>query len=89
LRTLGYYNEIQPLPWSRRSQLVGIADSMPVWPEKGSIKIIDDTVLIKFGPYTDDSKLSILQRSDVCTLLQDANLARRYEKYLIFPDTCK
>lgn len=51
LKTLGYQG-LQPLPSDRRSQIVEIADEMPTWPQNGSVKVVGDTVLVKFGPYS-------------------------------------
>lgn len=59
LRTLGYQG-LEGLPLERRSDYVPAGESMPVWPEPGSIKIMDDVVVIKFGPY------SSTQKNDLC-----------------------
>ena len=59
LRTLGYEG-LGPLPQERRIQFTALADSMPLWPRKGSIARAGDTVLIKFGNY------STVQRQSIC-----------------------
>jgi hypothetical protein len=51
LKTLGYQG-LQPLPSERRSKMIELAKMMPNWPEGGSVKVIGDTVLVKFGPYS-------------------------------------
>lgn len=57
-KTLGY-DDLQAAPMDKRIQMLNYVDSMPAWPEQGSIKIIDGVVLIKFGPYSATQKLSI------------------------------
>ncbi len=59
LRTLGYEG-LSPLPRERRLQFTAVGDSMPLWPRKGSIAKVGDTVLIKFGNY------STVQRQSIC-----------------------
>lgn len=61
LQTLGF-PELEPLPLERRVQMIETANAMPVWPEKGSVAIVGDTLLIKFGPYSD------IQKSAICAL---------------------
>lgn len=61
LQTLGY-DGVRPLPLEKRVQMIEIADAMPIWPAKESITIVGDTILVKFGPYSD------LQKSMICTL---------------------
>jgi hypothetical protein len=58
LQTLGF-PELEPLPLERRVQMIETANAMPAWPEKGSIAIVGDTLLIKFGPYSDTQRLAI------------------------------
>jgi hypothetical protein len=60
LQILGYHN-LQPLPLEQRVQMIETATSMPIWPQNGSVMIVDDTVLVKFGPYSD------IQKSAICT----------------------
>lgn len=57
LQTLGY--SFQPLPSDRQIQMIEIANSMPSWPQKGSVMVIGDTALVKFGPYSDIQKAII------------------------------
>ena len=61
LQTVGLHG-LEPLPLERRVQMIEVANAMPVWPDKDSIMIVGDTVLIKFGPYSDP------QKSIICTL---------------------
>ena len=60
LKTIGY-DDLQALPLEQRGQMVKTANSMPNWPNIGSVKIVDDVILIKFGPYSDDQKAIICQ----------------------------
>lgn len=64
LETLGF-PELQSLPIEKRGEMVEIANSMPVWPEAGSVKVVGDVVLVKFGPYSD------AQRQTICSSEQD------------------
>jgi hypothetical protein len=66
LDTIGYQN-LQPLPVEGRIQMVKIAEGMPIWPAQGSVKIVGDTVLIKFGPY------SSFQKSIICRGVNNTN----------------
>jgi hypothetical protein len=61
LQTLGLRG-VEPLPLERRVQMIEAANAMPVWPDKGSVAVVDDTILIKFGPYSDP------QKSVICNL---------------------
>jgi hypothetical protein len=61
LQTLGF-PKLEPLPLERRVEMIETANAMPVWPAIGSVAIVGDTVLIKFGPYSDT------QKSQICTL---------------------
>jgi hypothetical protein len=58
LQTIGYYG-LEPLPLGKRGLVVDIAGSMPLWPNSGSVKVIDDIVLVKFSPYSKKQILSI------------------------------
>ncbi|MBI5293986.1 MAG: glucosyltransferase domain-containing protein [Chloroflexi bacterium] len=55
LQTLGY-SGLEPLPLARQAQLVDLAESMPVWPDGGSVRVVDDVVLVKFGHYSATQK---------------------------------
>jgi len=57
--------DLQLLPVERRAQMIEIANAMPNWPKKGSVKIVGDTVLIKFGPY------SYTQKKIICNSVPD------------------
>jgi hypothetical protein len=59
MKTIGY-QDLLTLPSDRRIQLNIIANSMPEWPAKGSVKVVNDTVLVKFGPYSN------LQKQIIC-----------------------
>jgi hypothetical protein len=58
LQTTGYY-DLQALPQKRRIQMVEYALAMPEWPQEGSVIVVDDTVLVKFGPYSGTQKMGI------------------------------
>lgn len=67
LRTLGY-SGLAPLPLDRQAEMVERAKSMPAWPDEGSVLVIDDVVLIKFGPY------SSTQKRVICSDVRNRNL---------------
>lgn len=67
LNTIGY-NELGFLPANRQAEMLQFTESMPIWPEKGSVKIVDDTVLVKFGPYSSS------QTSQICNSTQNHRL---------------
>jgi hypothetical protein len=58
LQILGYYG-VEPLPLEQRRQFVGTADSMPTWPDRGSVKVVGDVALIKFGPYSKNQEAAM------------------------------
>ncbi len=55
MQTIGYRG-LQALPLDRRAQLIELANSLPRCPEKGCVRVVGDTVVIKFGPYSDTQK---------------------------------
>lgn len=59
LRTLGY-QELQALPLKDRSEMMELTNSMPIWPEKGSVRLFGNTAVVKFGPY------SYVQKRAIC-----------------------
>jgi hypothetical protein len=58
LQTLGF-PPLEHLTVNQRAQMVSVAETMPVWPEKGSVKIVNDVVLVKFRDYSDSQKAVI------------------------------
>lgn len=64
LKTLGY-EELQPLPVKGRSEMMDITSMMPIWPDKGSVQVFGDIVLIKFGPY------SYVQNRTICEAVKN------------------
>jgi hypothetical protein len=75
LQTLGYFG-LQAAPSDKRIQMIEYADSMPLWPEKGSIQIIDEVVLVKFGSY------SSTQKRNICYSIEKQELIK-------YPKFCK
>jgi hypothetical protein len=67
LHTMGY-SGLQPLPLDKQAQMVKITDSMPMWPQPGSVKVVGDVVLVKFGKY------SASQRQVICSTEQNRKL---------------
>jgi MFS family permease len=49
LKTVGYHG-LQALPEERRTAYTSMKETMPAWPKMGSVKVVGDVVLIKFGP---------------------------------------
>jgi hypothetical protein len=72
LQTIGY-TDLYALPAEQRIQMIEFANDMPVWPQKGSIKIIDNTVLVKFGSYSYTQKLTMCKsiQGNIPTAEQD------------------
>jgi len=58
----------------KRYQLLQIGSSMPIWPADGSVRLAGDTVLIKFGPYTEVQKQAIcaVPEAKKISILNDA-----------------
>jgi hypothetical protein len=60
LGTLGYGPNLDVVvPAERLPQLVPIGESMPSWPSDGSIRVHEDTLIIKLGPYTRQQKMRV------------------------------
>lgn len=55
LQTLGF-DDLQGLPMERRILLIEFAEAMPNWPDEKSVQVVGDTVLVKFGPYSNFQK---------------------------------
>lgn len=75
LQTVGYIG-VEPLPIDQEPKIVAIANSMPAWPDEGSVKIIDDIVLVKFGPYSDAQKSFICSNEQNKMILQDQGFCK-------------
>jgi hypothetical protein len=73
LRTLGY-DELQPLLPEEQFERIAVGESLPVWPEEGSVVIIGDTVVLNFGGEQER------QRSNLCLQLATAG-SPHYEEY--------
>lgn len=58
LKTLGV-EELQALPVQKRSEMMDLTSTMAIWPDKGSVQVLEDTAVIKFGPYSDVQKQTI------------------------------
>lgn len=67
LNTIGY-NELSFLPAIRQAEMIQFTESMPTWPEKGSVNVVNDTVLVKFDTY------SFSQISQICNSTQNHSL---------------
>jgi hypothetical protein len=65
------YQTLQALPLSRLAEFVVRANAMPVWPAEGSVRIVRDTVLIKFGDYPTAYKQEICDYQSKVTLPED------------------
>lgn len=64
LQTVGY-DDLSALPGERRAEFIPLGEVMPQWPDKGSVKVIGDTVLVKFSAY------SSYQKRTICSNLQE------------------
>ncbi len=67
LKTLGY-KDLVGLPIERRADYVLLGESMPVWPKPGSVRIVDDVVVIKFSDY------SKTQINNLCNLWEGQHI---------------
>jgi hypothetical protein len=65
------YQTLRSLPSSRLAEFVEIANAMPAWPAEGSVQIVGDTVLIKFGDYPKSYKQEICDYESSVTLPKD------------------
>jgi len=70
LHILGY-TSLDALPLERRSAYVEQGIAMPIWPSKGSVKIVGDVVLVKFSPYSRQQIKAICAEADPSTLPLD------------------
>jgi hypothetical protein len=66
---LGLEEELQPLPVKERSEMMSLTSTMPIWPDNGSVQVFEDTVVIKFGPY------SYVQNKTICEGEKNLNTA--------------
>ncbi len=62
LKTLDYF-ELEKLPDKRRAEFVDIGLSMPNWPNPASVKVVGDTVLVRFSAYSQKQIESICSAS--------------------------
>ncbi len=65
LKILGFYG-LEPLPIERRSDFVDITGTMTIWPDSGSVKVFNDTVVVKFSDY------SPYQISTICNYIKSS-----------------
>ena len=68
LQLMGY-PVLRPLPVQDRAKLIPVSAEMTIWPATGSVMIVDDVVIVKFGPY------SAMQRQDICRVIAQSNPA--------------
>ena len=61
LRTLGYFNHVEPMPVQERGQQFETARAMPAWPAPGSVKVNGNAVIVKFGEYSSIQKRGICE----------------------------
>jgi hypothetical protein len=66
MKTIGY-SDLSFLPLERKQEMIKTAELMPRWPEKGSVKVQGDTVLVKFDSY------SYAQRMEICASTHDVD----------------
>ena len=71
LQTIGY-DDLQAPPSERRGDWIVTANSMPAWPDEGSVLVAGDTVLLKFGPYSNSQKSQICSsRKEITSQSED------------------
>ena len=64
LRSLGLPS-LAVVPRDRQSELVPIARQLPNWPNDGSVALIDDVLVIKFGPHSEGQKRRICGKTKI------------------------
>jgi hypothetical protein len=79
LETLGL-SRLELLTLDQRAQMVSIVDLMSVWPQKDSIKIVNETVLVKFGDYSYSQKIWICSSKQSRSHLYDKSFCRDMPK---------
>jgi hypothetical protein len=79
LETLGL-PRLELLTLDQRAQMVSIVDLMSVWPHKDSIKIVNETVLVKFGDYSYTQKVWICSSKQSRSHLYDKSFCRDMPK---------
>jgi hypothetical protein len=79
LQTVGF-PLLRPLPVNQQALMVSIAETMPEWPEKGSVKIVNDVVLVKFGDYSGSQKAIICGTKESRSYLKKKNFCKGQPK---------
>lgn len=67
LKVLGY-NSLEALPLERRIDYIQFASGMTVWPEPGSVRVVDDVVLVKFSPYSNQQIKTLCSAPNAASL---------------------
>lgn len=79
LETMGL-PRLELLTLDQRAQMVSIADLMSAWPHKDSIRIVNETVLVKFGDYSYSQKAWICSSKQSRSHLYDKSFCRDMPK---------
>jgi hypothetical protein len=79
LETMGF-PKLEPLSLDQRAQMVSIADLMSVWPHKDSVRVVNETVLVKFDDYSYTQKLVICSSKQSRSHLYDKSFCRDMPK---------
>jgi hypothetical protein len=61
MRLIGYTN-VEPVDNSQRAQLIENFVTMPAWPDRGSVKVVDGATLVKLGNAASASQRELLGR---------------------------
>lgn len=64
LQSIGVHG-YEALAVERRADMIAALQAMPAWPDPGSVRVVEDVVLIKFGPYSSMQKQSICEQTAV------------------------
>jgi len=73
LKLMGY-NDLQAMPPDRRGELIQIGSAMPTWPDTGSIVVFEDSVLLKFGPYSYTQVQYICRAGNILNFCESAGV---------------
>jgi hypothetical protein len=79
LQTVGL-SKLDSLTLDQRAQMVSIVDLMSAWPHRDSIRIVNETVLVKFGDYSYSQKAVICSTKQSRSHLYDKSFCRDMPK---------
>ena len=73
LKLMGY-NDLEAMPPDRRGEFIQIGKAMPTWPDTGSIVVFEDSVLLKFSPYSYTQMQYICRARNILNFCESAEV---------------